>query len=266
MDFSLASIKAALGHHPWADQIIFFNSTDSTNTQAKRLAASGAPSGTVLIAAHQTAGRGRLGRQFHSPAGAGIYMSVILRPQCKPEKLMHLTCAVGVAVCDAVEEVLGFRPGIKWINDLVYDRRKLAGILVELLFDACGNVDAAIIGIGINCNHRAEDFPPELRGIATSAAMITGKPVDLSQLSAAMLRHLEIMRVSLDRAAATMERYRKDCITIGQQVSIHRGDSVRYGQALSVDDSGALLVCYDSGENAAVSSGEVSVRGMYGYL
>lgn len=266
MDFSLNTIKAAMGDHPWAEQIIFFDTTDSTNTQAKRLAASGVPEGTVLIAAHQTAGRGRLGRQFHSPADVGIYMSLILRPRCKPDKLMHLTCAAGVAMCDAVEEALSFRSGIKWINDLVHDRKKLAGILVELLFDSQGNVDAAIVGIGINCNHQVQDFPPELQKIATSAAMITGKPVDRNTLAAAMIRRLHRMNEALSQPLNTMEQYRQDCITIGQQVSIHRGESIRYGQALSVDDEGGLVARYDNGEIATVTSGEVSVRGMYGYV
>lgn len=265
MDFSLNSIQAALGTHPWAEHIIFFDTTDSTNTQAKHLAAAGAPEGTVLIAGHQTAGRGRLGRQFHSPEGVGIYMSLILRPKCKPEKLMHLTCAAGVAMCDAVEEALSFRPGIKWINDLVYDRKKLAGILVELLFDSQGNVDAAIIGIGINCNHRFQDFPPELQDIATSVAMITGSETDRSALAAAMIRHLHNMVDALSRPGHTMERYRRDCITIGQQIRVVYGNHTRYGRALSVDDDGGLAVEYDDGEIATVTFGEVSVRGMYGY-
>ena len=265
MDFSLNTIQAALGDHPWSEHIVFLDSTDSTNTQAKKLAASGASEGTVLIAAHQTAGRGRLGRQFHSPAGVGIYMSLILRPKCKPEKLMHLTCATGVAICDAAEEALSFRPGIKWINDLVYDRKKLAGILVELIFDSQGNVDAAIIGIGINCNHQVEDFPLELRDIATSAALITGEKVNRSVLAAAMIRHLYEMSENIFMPDHTMEQYRRDCVTIGQQVSIHRGDQTYYGQALSVDAEGGLLVRYDNGETATVTSGEVSVRGMYGY-
>ena len=262
MDFSLDTIQAAIGKHPWSEHIVFLESTDSTNTQAKQLVASGAPEGTVLIAAHQTAGRGRLGRQFHSPADVGIYMSLILRPRCKPEKLMHLTCAAGTAMCDAVEEVLTFRPGIKWINDLVYERKKLAGILVELLFDPCGNVDAAIVGIGINCNHQVQDFPPELQKIATSVAMIAGNTVDRSVLTAAMIRHLYRMNQALPHPINTMARYRMDCVTIGQQVCIHRGDTVRHGLALSVDEEGGLVVRYDSGETATVTFGEVSVRGM----
>ena len=265
MDFSLNTIQSALGDHPWADHILFFDSTDSTNTQAKRLAATGAPEGTILIAAHQTAGRGRLGRQFHSPAGVGIYMSLILRPKCKPEKLMHLTCAAGTAMCDAVEEALFFRPRIKWINDLVYDRKKLAGILVELIFDSQGNVDAAIVGIGINCNHTLDDFPTELQSIATSAALITGKPVDRNVLAASLIRCLYHMNGILHYPAKIMEQYRGDCMTVGQQISIHRGEQLRYGQAMSVDEEGALVVRYDSGEIATVSSGEVNVRGMYGY-
>lgn len=265
MDFSRNAIKAALGPHPWADHIIFLDSTDSTNTQAKLLAAAGAPEGTVLIAAQQTAGRGRLGRQFHSPAGVGIYMSLILRPRCKPEKLMHLTCAAGVAACDAVEEQLAFRPGIKWINDLVYNRKKLAGILVELLFDSHGNIDAAIVGIGINCNHQIPDFPSELQSIATSAAMITRHMVDRSALAAAMIRHLHHMTASLSQSSRTMEQYRRDCITVGQHIRVHYGDQIRYGHALSIDNEGGLVVAYDDGETGTVTFGEVSVRGMYGY-
>ena len=117
--------------HPWGQSLYWFGSIGSTNAYAKTLAAQGAPAGTVVIADRQDAGRGRLGRTFQSPAGSGIYMSVILRPGCAPTALMHLTCAVALAVCDAVEKAFSFRPGIKWINDLVVEGRKLGGILTE---------------------------------------------------------------------------------------------------------------------------------------
>ena len=97
----------------WQDSLLWFDSIDSTNTMARELARQGAPHGTVLIADHQTGGRGRRGRSFHSPAGSGIYMSVILRPRCAPQQIMHLTCASAVAMCDAVEAATGLRPGIK---------------------------------------------------------------------------------------------------------------------------------------------------------
>ena len=144
---------------PWGELIHHFDTVESTNTLAKSLAAQGAPQGTVILADHQTGGRGRRGRSFHSPAGSGIYMSVILRPNCPPDKLMHLTCAAAVAMCCAVENATGHRPGIKWTNDLVFGRKKVAGILTELIFDGSGNVSAAVVGIGINCTQSAGDFP-----------------------------------------------------------------------------------------------------------
>ena len=123
-----------------------FDTIDSTNNRAKDMAQQGAPHGTVLIARHQTGGRGRLGRSFHSPPGSGIYLSMILRPSCRPDKLMHLTCAAAVAMCDAIQAATGFRPGIKWTNDLVHNRMKPGGILTELSFASTGCLDYVIVG------------------------------------------------------------------------------------------------------------------------
>jgi len=118
------SILASLfDDFPWKERILYFDTIDSTNTRAKHLGTQGAPHGTVLIADRQTGGRGRLGRSFHSPAESGIYLSVLLRPQCHASQLMHLTCATGVAMCNAVETACGLRPGIKWTNDLVFGKR-----------------------------------------------------------------------------------------------------------------------------------------------
>ena len=117
---------------PWRDTLHWYSRTDSTNTQAKKLAKQGAPQGTVLVAGNQSAGRGRMGRSFQSPDGQGVYLSVILRPNCAPAELMHLTCAVGVAMINAVETVCSIRPQLKWINDLVIGSKKLGGILTEL--------------------------------------------------------------------------------------------------------------------------------------
>ena len=251
--------------HPWRGSIHWFETIGSTNTRAKQLASGGAPHGTVLIADSQTAGRGRLGRSFQSPAGSGIYMSVILRPRCLPAALMHLTCAAAVAICDGVKNALGFRPAIKWINDLVVDRKKLAGILTELSIDPkTGLVDYAVVGIGINCTQRAEDFPGEIRPIA---CMVTGSKVDRSRLAAAMICALEEMSHRLlSEKAAIMAAYRRDCVTIGSQVQVLRSDIRREGTALDIDPDGALLVVFADGSVEAVSSGEVSVRGMYGYV
>ena len=173
-----------------------FETIDSTNTRAKEMAQQGAPHGTVLIARQQTGGRGRLGRSFHSPPGAGIYMSMILRPKCSPDNLMHLTCATAVAMCDAVEATTGFRPGIKWTNDLVWGKRKLGGILTELGFDG-SELAYAVVGIGINCTQSADDFPPELQEMAASLSMATGAPIDTSRLEEEMIRALNTMDAEL---------------------------------------------------------------------
>lgn len=262
------SIIAALpGDHPWQSQILWFDSIDSTNTRAKELAKQGAPAGTVLIADFQTGGRGRMGRSFHSPAGTGVYMSVILRPCCRPDALMHLTCAVAVAACDAVESSTGLRPGIKWTNDLVHGKQKLGGILTELGLTPGGMVDYAIVGIGLNCGQHAGDFPEDIRGIAASLAMVTQAAVDRSRVAAALITALHRMDACLLTGRETvLAQYRRDCITLGRDISLLRGEEITHGTALDIDDTGALIVGFDSGEVQAVNSGEVSVRGMYGYL
>ncbi len=252
--------------HPWRENLHHFESVDSTNTAAKRMAADGAPDGTVLIADMQTGGRGRMGRHFHSPAGCGIYMSVILRPQCPANKLMHLTCAAAVATADAIEATTGLRPGIKWTNDLVHQRHKLGGILTELSLDKNGYVDYAIVGVGINCCQQAEDFPEEIRSIATSLQLCTGKAIDRAAVAAAMITAFERMNRSITDAQAFLPRYRKDCITVNQSISLLRSDEVRHGVALDVDDACALVVRFDDGHIEHVHSGEVSIRGMYGYV
>lgn len=265
---SASQIRQHLGSHPWQDSVHLFDEVNSTNTLAKELAAKGAPAGTVIIADRQSAGRGRLGRSFLSPGGMGIYCSVILRPNCMPQELMHLTCAVAVAMCDAVEASFGFRPGIKWTNDLVTGGKKLGGILTELsLCPKTGLVDAAIVGIGINCRQQESDFDDSIRPIACSARMAAGQDVDRNVLAAEMIRAMaQCDQTLLTGRPAMLETYRRDCITLGKQISILRGDEVSHAVALRVDDEGALVVRLDSGELRTVTSGEVSVRGLYGYI
>ena len=252
---------------PWMKTIHYFDTIGSTNDEARRMAKSGAPHGTVLIAGHQTGGHGRRGRSFHSPAGSGIYMSVLLRPDCAPTELMHLTCAAAVAMCDAIEQAVGFRPGIKWTNDLVCGKRKIGGILTELGFTNQGLVDYAIIGIGINCTQTELDFPEDIRSIAASLAMVSQTCVETDVVAAAMIQALQKMDSQLLSAKAQiLAQYKKDCITLGQEIVLLRGDGKRYGIARDIDPDGGLVVEFQSGTLEVVSSGEVSVRGMYGYV
>ncbi len=253
--------------YPWQDSFHWFDEIDSTNDRLRLMARQGAPHGTVLIADRQTGGHGRRGRSFLSPGGVGIYFSILLRPDCLPMDLMHLTCAAAVAMCDAVQAAAGFRPGIKWTNDLVYGKRKLGGILTELGFTPTGRVDYAIIGIGINCCQQLADFDPEIRDIAGSLSMVAEGPIDRAKVAAAMMEALHRMSLGLLREKeAILSAYRADCITLGREISLVRGDEIRHGTALSVDAEGALVVRFPDGSVEAVNSGEVSVRGMYGYI
>lgn len=261
-------LSQILAECPWRDTLHWYDTIDSTNTRAKQLAKEGAPHGTVLIAGHQTAGRGRLGRSFSSPVGMGVYLSLILRPGCAPDRLMHLTCAAAVAGCRAVEAASGVTPAIKWTNDLVYGKQKLGGILTELsVHSATGLVDWAVIGIGINCNQQKSDFPPELQDIATSIAQITGTACPPALLAGALVTALyEMDGQLLSGKKALMDTYRDRCITLGKDIVLVRGEDTRYGSAVALDDDGGLLVRFADGTIDTVSSGEVSVRGMYGYI
>ena len=260
-------LKYLSDDYPWRETVHYEPTITSTNDVLKRMAAQGAPHGTVLIAGHQTGGRGRLGRSFLSPPDVGIYLSMLLRPTCPADQLMHLTCAVGNAVCDAIESVIGIRPGIKWTNDIVCQKRKLAGILTEMVFGSGQKIDCAIIGIGINCSQSPADFPEEIREIAGSLAMVSGKRIDRAAVAAAVIDALAGMDgMLLAEHHAIIAQYRNNCITIGQEVSVVRGESIRYGKALDVDENGGLIVAFRDGGVETVSSGEVSVRGLYHYV
>lgn len=207
-----------------------------------------------------------MGRSFHSPAGKGLYLSVILRPQCNAAELLHLTCAAAVAACNAVSRVSDVLPQIKWTNDLIAGNQKLGGILTEMSVNTAGDVIYAIIGIGINCLHQTDDFPPELQQMATSLLLAGKKPPQIGTLAASLIEALEeVCDKSLMDKNTIMNSYRSLCITPGQQIRLLRGEQNLYGKALAIDDDGGLTVLFDDGHQENVQSGEVSIRGMYGY-
>lgn len=254
-------------NNPWRERIQFFDTITSTNDVLKQLAIQGAPEGTILVANCQTGGRGRLGRTFLSPSQVGIYLSVLLRPECKPTELMHLTCASASATCDAIREAAGFRPGIKWTNDIVYQNKKLSGTLTELGLDPDGSTAYAIIGTGINCNQNSVDFPPEIQEIAGSIKMITGTEIDRFLVAAKLIDAWYNMNQRLlTQKDEIIASYRRDCVTLGRKISVIQKDRIRHGTALDVDEEGALIVRFEDGSVEVVNSGEVSVRGMYNYV
>lgn len=248
--------------------LVCLDSVDSTNTYAKQLAVQGAPHGTVVLAETQTGGRGRTGKRFASPAGKGLYLSALLRPQLPPARVVELTAWTAVALCGAVEEVCGARPGIKWTNDLILQNRKLCGILTEMSMEAESDaVQYVVVGAGFNVSQSAEDFGPELAGVAVSLEQALGRPVRRTDLAAAVIRGLDRLAADFPgKKAEYLERYRRDCLTTGRQIRLIRHGESRTAFAEEIDDSFALVVRWPDGSREAVAAGDVSVRGLLGYV
>ena len=247
--------------------LVCLDTVDSTNNEVKRRAVDQVPEGLVVVSAAQTGGRGRRGRSFVSPPG-GLYLSALLRPNCPLEQVSALTAWSAVAVCDAVEQVCGIRPGIKWPNDVILDGRKLCGILTELELEGeTAALRYVVAGIGVNLTQTEEDFGPEVAPVAISLAQALGKAPRRAEMAAALLDALD--RLDRDFPGqwdSWLERYRADCITVGRQIKVLRGQEERIGTAVGVDDTFALVVRWADGSEEALSSGEVSVRGLLGYV
>ena len=241
-------------------KVLRFDAVDSTNERCKALAAEGYRD-TAVIAGMQTAGRGRLGRSFQSPSG-GLYLSALWR-DCPAEQLLAVTPLAAVAVCRAVESLCDARCGIKWCNDVILNGRKLCGILTEASLRPDGSAAWLVAGIGVNV-HQAS-FPPALADIATSLAL-QGFDVSPVALADAILQQLSALRQVLPHPAEWRAEYRARCVNLGKPVQVLRGDTSRQATALDVDAQFGLLVQYSSGETENVRSGEVSVRGLYGYI
>lgn len=240
---------------------------DSTNSYLKREALRGAPHKTVAVANKQSAGRGRMSRSFQSPAGKGVYLSVLLRPQVPPEALMGATGMAAVAVCRAVERAAGVRPQIKWTNDLVLSGKKLCGILTELAVEGeTGLTQSLVIGAGVNVSHTPEDFSPEVAAMATSLAQ-EGCTVRRPALAAAMAEELFRLSDALGGdTGAWVEEYRQSCVNLGKSVRLLWTDKQTEAVAVDVDDQFGLVVRLPDGTVRTVRTGEVSVRGLYGYV
>jgi BirA family biotin operon repressor/biotin-[acetyl-CoA-carboxylase] ligase len=219
----------------------------------------------VLIANEQTAGRGRMGRTYQSKEGLGVYLSILFRPTQPLQQLMALPALGAVAACRAIERVSGLPMEIKWPNDLVAQGKKLGGILCESVSDpACGV--AVIMGIGINVCHRAENFDGAVAEFAASLEMLTGKTVSCSALAAALVEELDILRrEALESPQLWLEEYRRLCMTVGKEVQLITGEERRLAAALAIDGDYGLVVREADGTVQTVRSGEVSVRGLYGY-
>jgi BirA family biotin operon repressor/biotin-[acetyl-CoA-carboxylase] ligase len=238
---------------------------DSTQRVARELARAGAPEGTTVVAERQTAGRGRLGRQWHSPAGVNLYCSIVLRPALPPAAVPQIALVAGVAVAAAVEEETGRRPAIKWPNDVLLDGRKVAGILTEMDAEV-DRVHHVIAGIGVNLNAPASAFPRALRAKAASLASITRRRVDRAAFTGRLLAALEarygrFLTVGFPGVRSEWESY---SYLTGVAVRVVSPDGEVGGRVLGLEDDGALRLAGADGRVVRVVAGEVTVRDGYG--
>lgn len=238
-----------------------FQETTSTNDVVEKLARDGVKEGVVVFAESQSKGRGRLGRKWVSPAGKGLWFSVLLRPPLRPAEATQLTVAAATALARAVQAQTGLAPDIKWPNDLLVNGRKIAGILTEMSAEV-DRVNYLIIGMGVDVNQNASDFPPDVRKIASSLKLASGQPVQRAELAAAILQELDrdYGRICAGGFPAVADEWEARCTTLGQHVTVLLGERRVQGRAESLDDAGALLVRTQHGRIERIIGGDVTVE------
>lgn len=238
-----------------------FQETSSTNDVIEKFARDGAKEGVVVFAESQSRGRGRLGRRWLSPAGKGLWFSVLLRPKLRPQAATQITIAAATAVLRALKAHTGIRATIKWPNDILAHGRKLVGILTEMNAEPDA-VKHVILGIGVDVNLTTGELPPDLRKLATSVRIETGESWNRAELAAAILRELDAdyARVVEGKFPALADEWEAQCATIGENVVIHLGDRRVQGRAEALDDDGALLVRTQHGRLERVIGGDVTLE------
>ncbi len=254
MQFACPS-EAVIGH-----QIHYYKEIGSTNDEAFRLGSAGAPHGTALIAEGQSAGKGRMQRIWHSPPGVNVYTSVILRPSFEPARAPQLSLAAGVAVAETLEAYCAGRIELKWPNDAQIGGKKVCGILSQMKMKASA-IDFVVLGIGINVNLTREQFPPDIREIATSIAVETGRKTDLDSLINRLYENLTKWYSTL--VSRGFEPVRQTWLglapMIGQTVSIRFGEEEVSGTAEGIDDDGSLILKTKTNSILRASAGDATI-------
>lgn len=238
-------------------QVHIFKSLDSTNNEAKKMAVNKAPSGSLILSEEQTAGRGRRGKDFFSPANSGIYMSLILRPQLSVEDITLVTTGASVAVSRAIEKLFNLTPKIKWINDIYIDDKKVCGILTEGVTDfESGNIEAIILGIGINFN--TMNFPEELKKKAGSLILEKISKISRNTLISQIV--IEIFKV-LDEIPKReyLQEYKERSWILGNKIEVLGANETYKAKALDINEKGELIIALENGEIKTLLSGEVSI-------
>lgn len=240
-------------------EVFYYSSVDSTNQVAHDLARKGCPEGSLVVAEEQTAGKGRWSRTWFSPAGLGLWFSLVLRPALSPLSISQIPLVVGASCARAIHEHLGLKPGLKWPNDLVFDGKKACGILVEMDADA-ERVNFLVVGIGINVNQEKDDFPPDLRETATSLKMELGEEVERTPLLRRILEALEsdyyeYCRNGFEQGRDWWLRYN---VTLGRPVRVQVGSDILVGTAIDLDMDGSLVLRLNNRQVRRCNAGEIT--------
>ena len=253
-------IRAGLSTKLLGKQIVHFYDTSSTNNEAKRLAADEAAEGTIVVSEAQTLGRGRLNRGWFSPPGGGVWVSVILRPPFPPQEAPKCTLMAAVATVEAIREASGLTCGIKWPNDILWQGRKLVGILTEMSAEMDA-INFVVLGIGINVSLQENDFPEELRNIGASISMGAGREVSRVEVLQKLLERLEYWYevVKKEGFEPVLKAWRRESITLGQPVRVLAGEETYDGVAEELAEDGSLLVRTEN-DLRRVLAGDVSLR------
>ena len=261
-EYNKAAIEAALKTKKMGRPLYFYPETDTTNDRIRELALEGAAEGTLAVAEMQTAARGRRGRAWQAPADSGIWMSLLLRPDIPPAQASVLTLLTGIALTEAIGDVTGMEVGIKWPNDILLNGKKLVGILTEMDCDM-EKIHSVTVGMGINVN--TKEFPEDLKDIATSLHLETGKVFDRAEIVGQAMACFEKLYAEFLEEGGTFapfrERYCRKCLNIGKEVRVI-GRETYLATALDITPEGELIVKrMDDGAEEVVFSGEVSIRG-----
>lgn len=251
-----AEIREGLRTKRMGQRVIYLKTVDSTNSLAIKLAEEGEPEGTLVIADQQTGGKGRRGKSWFSPPGTGIWMSLILRPRLPMAQAPQLTLVAAVAVSRALTELAGRKAGIKWPNDILFDRQKCCGILTEMNMES-EEVSHVVLGIGVNVNQSEFDFPEELRETATSLRLIAGHPVNRASVARRILERFEAVYdqyVESGSFAPIREQWKEQSITLGRHIAAYTPRGIISGLAVDIDEMGALILENEQGRQKIFSA------------
>lgn len=261
-DLSIESIRNILSKESCTIglELLFYNTIGSTNSVGADLALKGCKEGTVIIADEQTTGKGRLGRRWISPAGKNLYLSIILRPPISPRGATILTIMSAVACCNAIRNITFLPVMIKWPNDLIIDDKKIGGILTEIKADI-DKISYAIIGIGINVNIDIEEFPEDVREIATSIKTLTGRQFSRTDMIISILKEMQKWYDVLlsNGKMEILSHWQKLSSTIGKKVKATIWDNVYIGLAETIDNDGLLILRLQDNTCMKIDAGDITM-------